>query len=774
MYGWFEPGGSVNKFFVNTKMNDVLLRTSGTSNNLVFGNTSINSQNHSSCAGIYISQNCVGVQRIPDSNYSLDVGANMRVNGSISCGQGQFSSNGLWLAPDTLFGVQGLLQSPFVLTNDLKTQSTLIQGQRVVSFTANMDNTLNLILESSTDLELVTSDMYFKIQNVIYKIKAVPTVSSFVLQHYFADEPVFPLAFGPGSVIDIQLLDNFSNTKSLSSVVTWFTINSWNVVADTWSGTTLFSHNTEPTNLIQGQYYSFSQTQEVSDASMVIQLVSLSLSKQGDNVIGTMVMKSVDGTAFPLPYNTSVISNMISCLVLLDVVEPPSYHDGNAAIGTYIEQNQQPLTSGGYPVLFKNTSLSSLVNPQNCAFKTISSITINGLVTYYLNTVYNNANGLTVGELSSNNSTYAFSIRGTATYKLIGTPISINAITVISPIRFEYSVSDIKLLTRLSSFVGHYMYFCSINIKCRIISVDLITSTITLDNTVESTCAILYNRIPPILYIIPFKKSVKIDLGESGFLTSSLVVGGKTSKGSETLTVMGDASVVKTLLIRDATTTLTFPITYSSSLFTLGNGLDVSSNTVTIQQDTFINGTITANEYLSFSDRRIKKHITSANYLDDLELCKKIEIKDFCLKENGKRQKGVIAQEIEQLIPEIVHEKISFMPSICKYVKVTSSGSLVLTHYDKDTKASLKPGTKLQIQISGKKRTVNIERIVEKKSTLFIGINEQYPVGTIVYIKGPFGPIKTIDKDYLFMLLFSSVKALIELLPPKETLAANS
>ena len=58
MYGWFEPGGGVDKYFPNTKMIDVLLRTSSYSNNIVIGNGGVSG----AVAGLYVSRNSVGVQ----------------------------------------------------------------------------------------------------------------------------------------------------------------------------------------------------------------------------------------------------------------------------------------------------------------------------------------------------------------------------------------------------------------------------------------------------------------------------------------------------------------------------------------------------------------------------------------------------------------------------------------------------------------------------------------------------------------------------------------
>ena len=101
---------------------------------------------------------------------------------------------------------------------------------------------------------------------------------------------------------------------------------------------------------------------------------------------------------------------------------------------------------------------------------------------------------------------------------------------------------------------------------------------------------------------------------------------------------------------------------------------------------------------------------------------------------------------------------------------MTSSGALVIhnihmhnTSID-DVNVNIddfKKGTKLQIKLNDSDRIVTIKRVRIKKNAMFIKISEQYPVGTIVYVRGPYGILKTINKDYLFMLCLSATQELI-------------
>jgi hypothetical protein len=264
-----------------------------------------------------------------------------------------------------------------------------------------------------------------------------------------------------------------------------------------------------------------------------------------------------------------------------------------------------------------------------------------------------------------------------------------------------------------------------------------------------------------IFYVMPFRSNDITNLGSVCYTSGSLSVG--TNIAGERLTVAGGASVVGKLLIKDALVASNndayFPLLFSGNIFTMGGALSCTPTQVTLLQNTTINGTIVANDFLKYSDRRIKKNINVSSGLKDYELIKRIQIKDFKFKELAGAQKGVIAQELEMLIPDAVKEKKGFMPSICRIGYATSSGSIAICGGDLDFEIHV--GRRLQIKIGTNTRIVRVTHIRKKKNSMFIGTSEQYPVGTQIYVRGPYGRVKVVNKDYLLMTLFNATKYLV-------------
>jgi len=86
---------------------------------------------------------------------------------------------------------------------------------------------------------------------------------------------------------------------------------------------------------------------------------------------------------------------------------------------------------------------------------------------------------------------------------------------------------------------------------------------------------------------------------------------------------------------------------------TLGSASDGGSDLV-VHGDASVTGTTTASEYVTSSDRRLKGEIE--NIRDSLEKIQRINGVEFTWNADGRRDVGVIAQEIEAVLPEAVHD----------------------------------------------------------------------------------------------------------------------
>jgi hypothetical protein len=78
-------------------------------------------------------------------------------------------------------------------------------------------------------------------------------------------------------------------------------------------------------------------------------------------------------------------------------------------------------------------------------------------------------------------------------------------------------------------------------------------------------------------------------------------------------------------------------------------------------------GDLSATNFNTLSDIAYKENIEKIS--DDMEILKLIETYSFNWKETGKKSYGVIAQELEQILPELVNEtngikNVSYIPLI--------------------------------------------------------------------------------------------------------------
>jgi hypothetical protein len=84
-------------------------------------------------------------------------------------------------------------------------------------------------------------------------------------------------------------------------------------------------------------------------------------------------------------------------------------------------------------------------------------------------------------------------------------------------------------------------------------------------------------------------------------------------------------------------------------------GTSVNTGNTLVARDVsgdFTAGTITATDFNSTSDNRVKENIST--FESGLETIKQLRGVNYTLKENGRKSIGVIAQELEEVLPELV------------------------------------------------------------------------------------------------------------------------
>jgi hypothetical protein len=188
------------------------------------------------------------------------------------------------------------------------------------------------------------------------------------------------------------------------------------------------------------------------------------------------------------------------------------------------------------------------------------------------------------------------------------------------------------------------------------------------------------------IFVVPvgffnFHKLNSNDAGSEIYCPQRLGVGTKYIR--ETLTVDGTMSCKDHSVMYNDKSIDPFTMSYSNDVFNLGDNLKLSKSKVTIETDFDLNGVISAQNFFTISDESLKKNIERTNQIDDLRLINDINIHnfDFISEEtkDKKSQKGVIAQEIENILPEIVKSKYGLIPCIKRRIKcVFKDGKQIL------------------------------------------------------------------------------------------------
>jgi hypothetical protein len=99
----------------------------------------------------------------------------------------------------------------------------------------------------------------------------------------------------------------------------------------------------------------------------------------------------------------------------------------------------------------------------------------------------------------------------------------------------------------------------------------------------------------------------------------------------------------------------------------VGVGTTNPTSKLTVEGDAIITGIITCTDINSTSDANLKKNIQKLN--NSIEILKQINPVSFNWKDNGKKSYGVIAQELEKVLPELIGEMngnktVSYTPLI--------------------------------------------------------------------------------------------------------------
>lgn len=263
---------------------------------------------------------------------------------------------------------------------------------------------------------------------------------------------------------------------------------------------------------------------------------------------------------------------------------------------------------------------------------------------------------------------------------LKGIAIQIEAVTRLSDTIAELVFSSTLDIPNIQTYEGHYVHWIDshgpqgVLFQCNRARYDPSTYLFTIsisdassDSTIFDSISCFYD-IGRIVYIMPFKYTTHVRLGDftnNVYTPCRMSIG--TYKAREILTVKGDASVMQNLYIynnlNDRVRENYFNVSYNNDrTFSLNGIMNMTPTKVASTLPFEVNSTVTATDFLKFSDARLKRDIQDTSADADLERMVGINVKTFKMHGSRTRSKGVIAQEIAETFPDAVSKVRDILP----------------------------------------------------------------------------------------------------------------
>ena len=278
-----------------------------------------------------------------------------------------------------------------------------------------------------------------------------------------------------------------------------------------------------------------------------------------------------------------------------------------------------------------------------------------------------------------------------------------------------------------------------------------------------------YNDLsqPRFIWIVPLKYfsfNVHGNSRYDNYMENRLGLGTHFIK--EYLTVFGDMSFKDSMVINSDTSSTPFQITYCNERFEWTNpaGLvwQMTPSNINVFLDMDLTGNISARNFYTHSDRRLKKNIIASDPFSDLSTISQMNICDFEFIDSGdptaqsRLQKGVIAQELEAVLPFLVTEKEGWLPNVFVNGKTDASGEHVeLVKNTNEIGLSIGDTIKV-ILYGGHGAHVKVVGMVDMQ----LAIDPPLPPLSRVFVYGKRDTYKMVDNTYLFMTSINAIKAL--------------
>jgi hypothetical protein len=617
---------------------------------------------------MYVTGNNVGIHCTPNADYPLDVHGpihcdnNLDIFNAFTLYKTQVTSSNIsqyhdyTKIPSSESTSHGLLKNKAIISDNVKKPIltvtkliTNIEQRSIINPTTDLPETGYIIEMTADKLEDVASpEQFMSIKNTLLRIVDFTIQNATIVFQVLipiTSQSTDVLPFTVGETVSVDILEDVVSFKGIGDYIPFTRLNITSKIFSDDLNTMQISAYTRDYSIFEvGTLYNFKTSKnrtaidEFPTNICILQNFSII-----DNRNITLTFKSID-PAYPILNMLTIFPSMyvfkLESLMPLSykIVEPLAYRG-------YYDQGD-----GRKYMFLQNTEMvaNTMAFPRNSAFNikalTIDQVSSNPLsvscvLDYVILDFEEQPNALYAGHT-------------TLTYRYQSAPIQITHAERIN----EHTISY-RFFTTVPHFVSYiekykYAYISDVD-EARIWKINSATaihfgaysgslelSTLSQINDKQ----LIKNRT---LLLTPFKQVDMTQVGDTRpvYIPTSLCI--NTTIEKETLTVGGKASVEKSLNIYDGI--IKCQVDFHQ------NTLSFTGQTTTNINGTVLTGDLHVNNVYRASDARVKQDIVVSDIESDLDILMRLPIVDFTyLNDNKLRKKGVLAHDVELLLPEYV------------------------------------------------------------------------------------------------------------------------
>ncbi len=680
-FAWIESGAH----FLGCQLPDVVFRTARADNVIAIGNYDATSQAR---AAIYVKENSVGIRQMPVPGQALSVRGNIAASDTVSGALVQ--TRELWLGSNSqVFANEaGLLETRVAIANKYYVRAATISGVYIYSAdlveVLDEDTSLNIsaievaihqdFLDQLSDAPaLVKGRLPFRIFDIKINetgrcvLTLVPQTSSTLNEAFYAGETTaLQTLFESSSAQGIgnQLIFNFE--KVLSDQCT-LDRNPLHKVEEGILSITAQRAGLPLLSIGDCVYVSARRIRNVDAAFPTTILRTVSI-ETDDTDVAIIRFRNVDARRnlanlrqlIPEAFAGSAILYMYP----LKSIPPPTFVNANVMVGYAVDARSSSIKY----VVKDSSALAELVVIGQDSYA-IDTMTLGARSEQLVNKIY--ASGPAQYTLDAFvDDAFFRSTRETLSATLRGVPMMIvDSAQTAAPNTINVLVSAEFALARQVMLKTHGYLFMILDDQVsgtwKIDSFSLEERRLTLSTMSTSTGASSFVLSNTMVYVIPVAFTRYVQVGEEQIVTyipTALGIG--TTDAVDTLTVNGTATIKERLTMQARSSTgAPFLIAHDDENRTLTLG----SNVVVHEA-----GTVTAQDFIKFSDQRLKSDIERLDVSAEIEAINKINASKFRYKDTGRPVRGVIAQELQLVMPDAVYTECKMLPVPSAYVPVAN------------------------------------------------------------------------------------------------------